>query len=255
MNRCNSESKSVVLCLVGWAIPLSFCLWTFATLNYKDLYFESKLSLPRDEQMEHYLKQKFKKKARELDRVLSKNNVRNVRKHTEHQLDYYQHIASGSFARTVCEVGFNAGHSTLLWLNSHPNIHVYSFDEDDRCVKTGAAFVYKRFLKRFHLLLGEPLVTLPLFAKQYPHVKCDIIHIDIENDTATVEASIKHMQHLARPRYHVLLVNNTPCSAVWCVNSAWSRTTRAGIVRETERFSPTKDCGWSVGHFNLSGLS
>jgi len=30
--------------------------------------------------------------------------------------------------RTVCEVGFNWGHSAALWLDSNPNVRVLSFD-------------------------------------------------------------------------------------------------------------------------------
>ena len=32
------------------------------------------------------------------------------------------------FVRTVCETGFNAGHSTLVYLVSNPDVHVYNFD-------------------------------------------------------------------------------------------------------------------------------
>jgi len=32
------------------------------------------------------------------------------------------------FVRTVCETGFNAGHSTLTYLVANPNVRVYSFD-------------------------------------------------------------------------------------------------------------------------------
>jgi hypothetical protein len=38
------------------------------------------------------------------------------------QLDFYYRVASGPGIRTVCEIGFNAGHSAALWLSASPSI-------------------------------------------------------------------------------------------------------------------------------------
>ena len=44
------------------------------------------------------------------------------------QRDYYYNIASDRRVRSVCEVGFNVGHSTAVWLLSHPETTVINFD-------------------------------------------------------------------------------------------------------------------------------
>ena len=44
------------------------------------------------------------------------------------KLHYFFRLAQSPFIRTVCEVGFNAGHSALLWLHANPSIKVYAFD-------------------------------------------------------------------------------------------------------------------------------
>ena len=45
-----------------------------------------------------------------------------------HQAGFYATAAAASSVRTVCEVGFNWGHSAALWLHSSPNVRVLSFD-------------------------------------------------------------------------------------------------------------------------------
>ena len=40
----------------------------------------------------------------------------------------YYEFASLNFVTNICETGFNAGHSTFMWLNVNPDVHVYSFD-------------------------------------------------------------------------------------------------------------------------------
>ena len=44
------------------------------------------------------------------------------------QVDFYFSVASKPSVRTVCEVGFNAGHSAALWLSAKPSIRVVTFD-------------------------------------------------------------------------------------------------------------------------------
>ena len=43
------------------------------------------------------------------------------------QTDFYARLAGSPAIRTICEVGFNAGHSTAIWLASNPTGVVRSF--------------------------------------------------------------------------------------------------------------------------------
>lgn len=44
------------------------------------------------------------------------------------QAHYYAAVGRLPFVRTVCEIGFNAGHSATMWLTSQPNLRLQSFD-------------------------------------------------------------------------------------------------------------------------------
>lgn len=44
------------------------------------------------------------------------------------QVDFYARTATDPAIRTVCEVGFNAGYSTAVWLSANPLSKVISFD-------------------------------------------------------------------------------------------------------------------------------
>ncbi len=43
-------------------------------------------------------------------------------------MDFYARTATHPGVRTVCEVGFNAGYSTAVWLAANPLLKVISFD-------------------------------------------------------------------------------------------------------------------------------
>ena len=61
---------------------------------------------------------------------------------------------------TVCEVGFNAGHSALLWLLGAPRARVVSFDIGLYPALVGARWLSRRFPGRFTLVQGDSAVSV-----------------------------------------------------------------------------------------------
>ena len=95
--------------------------------------------------------------------------------HPEQEKIYHE-IAKMDFVKTICEVGFYAGHSAFIWLNSNPKVKVFSFDR-------GGVFEIANELKvifphRFQLILGPSQKTVPEFHIKNTNVKCDIVFID-----------------------------------------------------------------------------
>ena len=43
-------------------------------------------------------------------------------------LEMYFQIARSPYVKNVCEVGFNAGHSTAIFLNANPKAKIWSWD-------------------------------------------------------------------------------------------------------------------------------
>jgi len=86
---------------------------------------------------------------------------------------------------TVCETGFNLGHSSLLWLQANPRVKVISFDLGIHpYVKPSAEYINQYFPGRLTLIIGDSRETLPRFSKANPNIKCDLFFVDggHEND-------------------------------------------------------------------------
>ena len=87
-------------------------------------------------------------------------------------------MASNKNIKTICETGFNLGHSSLLWLTSNIDAQVYSFDlgEHDYVIPS-ANYLNKHYPNRIRLGLGDSRYTLPKFFTD-TDVKCDLFFVD-----------------------------------------------------------------------------
>ena len=92
------------------------------------------------------------------------------------QVDYYYRIARDSSVRTVCEVGFNAGHSAALWLTASPTIHLVTFDTFSQPFSYASLeFLLSRFPRRITAHGGYSLHTVPRVDVENG---CDLVHVD-----------------------------------------------------------------------------
>mmetsp|Transcript_4801 Transcript_4801/g.17978 ORF Transcript_4801/g.17978 Transcript_4801/m.17978 type:complete len:316 (+) Transcript_4801:189-1136(+) len=81
--------------------------------------------------------------------------------------------------KTVCEVGFNRGDSAILWLEACPKAKVYSFTLNSRWyTEPGKKCVEEKYADRLVYVEGDSTVTIPMFMKENPNLRCDVIHID-----------------------------------------------------------------------------
>ncbi len=110
------------------------------------------------------------------------------------QLEFYYRLASSPAIRTICEVGFNMGHSTALWLTANPTARVHSFDLlETRPGKAQAAFLRSRFRGRLHIKAGDSLSTIPRARIDPP---CDLVHVDgRHNYLNTVTDALNFVRH------------------------------------------------------------
>lgn len=56
-----------------------------------------------------------------LSRHVGRADMEGTISSSEHEQQLYVGIATLPFVRTICEIGFNAGHSAQLWLAANPN--------------------------------------------------------------------------------------------------------------------------------------
>ena len=83
--------------------------------------------------------------------------------------------------RTMCEIGFNAGHSAILLLETMPNATLYSFDLGNTTYSDRNSKILSGIYKdRFQYVLGNTTKTLA--AAKSRRVVCDVVLADGEVD-------------------------------------------------------------------------
>ena len=89
-----------------------------------------------------------------------------------------QKVSSNNNIQTICETGFNLGHSSLLWLTANRKAKVYSFDlGEHKYVVPAANYISRHYPDRFQLFLGDSRDTLPNFFSKN-NVACDMFFVD-----------------------------------------------------------------------------
>lgn len=80
--------------------------------------------------------------------------------------------------QSVLEIGFNAGHSSEIFLKSSDNIELVSFDINHHpYTKVGVEFMQKKYLDRFTFIPGNSAETVKAYAASSGK-KFDLIYID-----------------------------------------------------------------------------
>lgn len=83
------------------------------------------------------------------------------------------------FGNKIIEIGFNAGHSALLFLLSNPEAYLWCFDICYHSyTRPCFQYLYDNFEGRLSLFSGNSINTFPEFASRHEKEKFDIIHID-----------------------------------------------------------------------------
>lgn len=89
------------------------------------------------------------------------------------------HFSLGLDATNVMEIGFNAGHSSLLYLLANPNSKLTIFDIcTHKYVLPCFEYLQSVFPGRLQIFPGDSTKTVPEFYIKNPDVKFDVIHID-----------------------------------------------------------------------------
>ncbi|CAD7932613.1 unnamed protein product [Amoebophrya sp. A25] len=177
-------------------------------------------------------------------------------------LSMYFEIARAPFVKNICEIGFNAGHSTSIFLNANPNARVWSFDlgQFDYTIRQGD-LARELFPDRFHLTLGPSQESVEEFHRLYPDITCDVISVDGDHSTEGTYTDLVNMRKMATCRNWVLMDD-----AGWnSTNTAWQKAKDDGIITQMECFvdmAPVPNYqfmdfpdnrSWCVGFFNVEG--
>lgn len=167
------------------------------------------------------------------------------------------HYLSGhSFVRSICETGFNSGHSSFNYLTANPNASIYSFD-------LGAhnyshlmhAYLNRSFHGRINMRFGNSEHTIPQFVEENPDVKCDVMLVDGGHNYDVAHADILNFSRMANLQRNVIVFDDFPTGGGGQLGKAWSHAVKKGIVTELMR-CPFKvlpvdqvDRGFIIGKF------
>ena len=168
----------------------------------------------------------------------------------------YIHIVRIPFIRTVCETGFNAGHSAFTWLSANPNAHVYSFDLGEHTYsKPMAELLSNMFAGRLTLTWGDSTETLPRFHEQNPDIRCDLVSVDGGHSFEVAQADINNFRRMAN-RKNVLVFDDYPAPMFDPVlGPIWEGGKKNKTIKENfkcnRRWFAPKSHGFSVGQYLL----
>ena len=122
------------------------------------------------------------------------------------QTDEYIGYALQPWVSTVCEVGFAAGHSTIVWTGARKTIQVISFDDFGKEGVTKLAYNEVKTKKDVTMIRGNSVETVLKFAaSNFPNVSCDLISIDGAHHAHFPKRDIFHLRLLANSRNVVLI--------------------------------------------------
>ena len=113
------------------------------------------------------------------------------------QTDFYARVAASPAVRTICEVGFNAGYSSVTFLLTHPTCRVVSFDIGEHAASFVAkSWIDREFPDRHQFVIGDSRISLVAWQD-----RCDLFFIDGGHEYSLVNSDMKQMYRIANDHY------------------------------------------------------
>jgi hypothetical protein len=104
------------------------------------------------------------------------------------EVKYYYRLANLPGVNTICDIGFNAGHSAITFLSANPNATVISFDICKMpWTLNSVGYVKSLFGDRFKFVKGHSgqMMTAAMKDKSLMfHRKCDLVSVDGDHSAA-----------------------------------------------------------------------
>jgi len=183
------------------------------------------------------------------------------------ELAYLAGLVSNGNIKLVGEVGFNAGFSSYIFLDTNPDIKVVSFDlVKYSYVKSAKKMIDKKFPGRHILIYGDSKQTLPKFAEENPDIYFDLVFIDGGHDYKTAKSDIINLRRLSTKDTIVIIDDLTP----WLhwgkgPTKAWSEAIQEGLIVQKNSIkmegllvvSNHQGSGaglWDITHFRPGGF-
>jgi hypothetical protein len=148
----------------------------------------------------------------------------------------YVALAKLPFVKTICEIGFNGGHSASLWLLANSRANVTMFDIwQHPYAAAGEKFLRNTDLvqngnSRLRIVKGSSHETLIPYGKAHPRV-CDIISVDGDHTHHGAVQDLKEVLPLLRGPESLVLLDDSNCNSDWCVDPARDQVIEEGYYK------------------------
>jgi predicted O-methyltransferase YrrM len=154
--------------------------------------------------------------------------------------------------KNVLEIGFNAGHSSDVFLKSNDNVTVTSFDiGTHNYVIYGKSYIDQTYSFRHKLVIGDSMETLPKFINS-TDTKFDIIFIDGSYNYDVSYSDLINCKSLAHKDTIVIMDDVTNAGNETYnqgPSKVWKDAVSKKIIVEDEHFEFNRWRGMSVGKY------
>lgn len=157
----------------------------------------------------------------------------------------------------VMEIGFNAGHSSEVFLKNNNNLTVVSFDLGDQdCSAPAKEYIDETYPNRHELIIGDSTTTVPIYLENNKDKKFDFIFIDGGKDYDVVNADMVNCSHFAH-KDTIVAVNDTMFTDEWLVpytigpTRVWIEQLQENKIIELNRISYCFGRGMSWGKYTI----
>ena len=118
-------------------------------------------------------------------------------------------LATDPRVETVCEIGFNAGHSAATVMLANPRVDVISFDIGRFAYTADAASInHDLFPGRQILVTGKSQQTVPAFFGQFPEKRCNVLFVDGSHEYEDTAADLRNFRALANESFHIVVIDD-----------------------------------------------
>lgn len=163
------------------------------------------------------------------------------------QIQHFKAVVRRPEVKLVAEIGFNAGHSSNIFLETNKQCKVYAFDIMEHPYAYDAKdYTDAKYPNRHFLIPGDSLETVPKFHKMHPEMKFDVIFIDGGHTHKYARGDMFNVQKLAH-KDTIILIDNLELIGV---KKGFADAMKAGLFRDVKWFVAGR-YRWIQAKYNL----
>ena len=147
--------------------------------------------------------------------------------------------ACGKHATRILEIGFNAGHSSLLFLLANDTSKLTVFDINiHKYTRPCLEYLQSLFPGRIEFFAGDSMKTVPEYHTAHPDARFDLIHVDGSHEREYVLGDMENVRKMSTLDTIVVLDDDNDAT-IREINQMYEDK---GRIRRVEGVLPTQLC-------------